>query len=311
MEIDKIAAVADAVQKKEGWFPIGGNYPEGSVSWRCNNPGNILAGSLAKELGASGESKSPNGLTYAVFPSYEDGFYALKKFLMWGFSGKLKNYETDMTLAEFFKVYSGGGESYGQFVADQTGIDVSTKVRYIYDLYWDEANKDSIEKGESSVSPFIENQNQSRYSTLYLGNTKVDMRNNGCNLFSITAMYNIMFGKSLTPEQMNKILLDGGAYSGALLDAVKVASILGLDYLGKETDIDKAPDWSPTIKEVDFSAATGKQQHFVARIIKPDGTKAILDPWGGLERKANYYEALTGNSDWSKGGFSYRKYRKK
>ena len=84
--MDKIEEIAKACQIKEGYFPPSNIYKEGSVSYFCKNPGNILYGELAKSLGASGSYKSPNGLTYAIFPTYEDGFHALKVFLMLGFS---------------------------------------------------------------------------------------------------------------------------------------------------------------------------------------------------------------------------------
>lgn len=136
--MDKIEAVCKAIQTKEGWYPPSEKYPSGSISWRCKNPGNILYGDLAKSLGAIDKYTSSLGLTYAVFPSEEAGFYTLKVFIMLGFSGQLKYYEPEMTLKEFFKVYSGGGETYGAFVADKTGIPVDTKVKYIYDKFWDE-----------------------------------------------------------------------------------------------------------------------------------------------------------------------------
>lgn len=139
-EGDLIDKVAKACQIKEGWFPPSEAYPSGSISWRTKNPGNILWGDLAKSLGAIDKYSSPNGFTYAMWASEEQGFYALKVFLMLGFSGQLKSYEPEMTLKEFFKVYSGGGETYGQFVADKTGIPVETPVKYIFDKFWDTNN---------------------------------------------------------------------------------------------------------------------------------------------------------------------------
>jgi len=318
--MDKIEEIAKAVKIKEGFFEPGSEkYPDGSLSFRNNNPGNILAGALAKELGATGEYKSPNGLTYAVWPTYEDGFYALKKFLMLGFRGDLRSYNIEMNLKEFFKVYSGGGETYGQFVADKTGIDINTKIRHIYDLFWDQANKEAIEKGDvkeiaEEAELQVKNQDQAKYEKMFLGKSKSSFRLYGCKLFSLTTLYNYYHNKSVDVTTVNDMLYQGGAYfgkSGDMLDDVTAANILGLNFLGREYDIEKDPEWSPTIKEVDFSPTAGKQQHFVVRIIKEDGTLAILDPWGGVQRKVNYYEALTGNADWSKGGFSYRKFNKK
>lgn len=130
--------------------------------------------------------------------------------------------------------------------------------------------------------------NQLAYKGIKFGTKKQsDMADFGCKLFCFASMYGI------DPVEMDKIFCDKGVYSGAagdLIDDTKAAQALGWQFLGRETDINKMPDWEPTIKEVDFSAAPGKKQHFVVRM-----KESILDPYGGVERKKNYYEEKSGN----------------
>jgi hypothetical protein len=78
-----------------------------------------------------------------------------------------------------------------------------------------------------------------------------------------------------------------------------------LQYLGFEKDINKAPNWHPSVKRVDYSAAPGKQYHFVVREAV-NGKRVILDPVGGVQRDINYYERKVGDSSWVKGAFEYR-----
>lgn len=74
-----------------------------------------------------------------------------------------------------------------------------------------------------------------------------------------------------------------------MIDDIAAAKALGWEFHGREYDINKEPKFSPTIKEVDFSPAPGKQQHFVVRGEDETG-RYILDPYGGARRKINYYE---------------------
>lgn len=82
-------AVAQAIQSHEGWAP-------GSVSFRNNNPGNLK---YAGQPGATGADA--NG--FAVFPTYDAGFQALKNQLSLDASRN-----PDWTLTQFFTKYLGG-----------------------------------------------------------------------------------------------------------------------------------------------------------------------------------------------------------
>ena len=105
----------------------------------------------------------------------------------------------------------------------------------------------------------------------------------GCFLTCLS----MMVGK--TPDKVNNMLKAGGGFYKDLIISDKAAKILGLKYFGKEFDIDKEPGWYPSIKEVDMSPRTGKQQHFVVRIKTLLGRKRIIDPWTGDEQRIDYY----------------------
>jgi hypothetical protein len=152
----------------------------------------------------------------------------------------------------------------------------------------------------------IENQLSDEFKGWYIGKVKTSsFKVFACLLFCLSYIYSVKQGKQISPKEVDKIFTVNGVYNGDLIDSVKACKVLGLEYFGKETDINKPPAWYPSIKEVDFSAAPGKTQHFVVRT-KVNGKNVILDPYGGVERAINYYEKKTGNTDWLKGGFSYR-----
>lgn len=152
----------------------------------------------------------------------------------------------------------------------------------------------------------IENQLDPKWNKWYLGKVKTSsFKNYGCHLFCWSLIYSVKLGRQILPSEVDAIFVREGVYSGDMIDSVKAAKALGVKYLGKETDIKKAPNWFPTIKEVDFSIVGGKQQHFVIRT-KINGKNVILDPYGGVERAINYYEKKTGAPNWENGHFSYR-----
>lgn len=168
----------------------------------------------------------------------------------------------------------------------------------------------SFKRGSGAVirtkNNMIDNQLDVRWKKYYLGKVKTSGFNSyGCHLFCWTYVYGKKLGRYVSPAEVDVIFIREGVYNGDMIDSVKAAKALGLLWLGREYDIKKAPDWFPTIKEVDFSIAGGKQQHFIVRE-KINGKKVILDPYGGVERPLNYYEKKTNNLDWKKGGFSYR-----
>lgn len=121
--VDKVAL---AIQKFEGWYPPGKNYPRGSVSYRQNNPGNMIFTDYTKSLGALRK-----GDRFAIFPDYETGFKALKQFITDAAKGELKSYNPSMTILEFFGKYTGQSTNmnYASFIAREIGKDINMRIK--------------------------------------------------------------------------------------------------------------------------------------------------------------------------------------
>ncbi len=153
----------------------------------------------------------------------------------------------------------------------------------------------------------IENQLDKKFVGNYIGNTKSSFANYGCFLFALTYLYSKLKKKQISPVEVNRILLKAGAYNKDMIISEKAAKALGLEYLGKKTDINY-PAYFPCIKEVDYSIKDGKQQHFVIRE-SIDGQRVILDPLGGTTREINYYETKVNDKEWKSGHFSYRLFK--
>jgi hypothetical protein len=154
----------------------------------------------------------------------------------------------------------------------------------------------------------IENQLDPQYKGWYLGKVKTSsFANYGCHLFCWTFMYSIKEGRQISPKVVDGIFVKAGVYIGDMIVSEKAAQALGLQYLGKEYDVNKAPSWYPNIKQVDYSIAKGAQTHFVIRD-SINGKRIIKDPLGGVIRPINFYENKVNNRLWNnpKGNFSYR-----
>lgn len=154
----------------------------------------------------------------------------------------------------------------------------------------------------------IFNQLDSQFKGWYLGKSKRSWFSRyGCHLFCWSYMYSVKLGREVNPKKVDAIFIKEGVYVGDMINSAKAAKALGLQYLGKETDINKAPNWYPNIKEVDHSIKGGKQQHFVIRDLV-NGKRVIKDPIDGVIRSINYYENKVKNRLWNnpKGNFSYR-----
>lgn len=132
---DLVYKIAKAIQQKEGFFKPGERpaFPRGTLSYRCNNPGNMGYTSYTISLGATSYVWA-NGMKFAVFPTYEVGMAALCTFLRHAFTGKLYRYRpTSRTLLQFFEVYAPrehGNDpvKYTEFVSSQTGISAKTQI---------------------------------------------------------------------------------------------------------------------------------------------------------------------------------------
>jgi hypothetical protein len=274
-----------AIKKHEGFYPPSPQYPTGSAAYRNNNPGNFRCSGLV--MGEFGATKCINNL--AVFPTYEKGFAALKQFLIYAVTDKLRAYKSSMTLLDFYKVYAPSSDNnnplnYATHVAKDLGVTVNTKIK---DL------ADTAPAPTPAPTPVFKlvplSQRDPRWRDVKLGFSTLTIGGYGCYITCLA----MITGK--TPIEVNDILRAAGCFfkdkSGqmALLDSTKAAKALGIGFLGIQYDINKEPSWMPNIKEVDMSPAPGKQQHFVVRFKDTDGKKKIIDPWTGRIQAIGFY----------------------
>lgn len=120
---DYIGTLALGIRDFEGYIPPGGKdgsgtvHPNGSMAWRCRNPGNIKA--------TNGEE--------LVFKTYDDGFDYLLDYLNRACTGKHKAYKPEMTLMQFTHVFTGDPEpsptNYANFLSTRLGLPTTTKLK--------------------------------------------------------------------------------------------------------------------------------------------------------------------------------------
>lgn len=106
--------VAIAIQSFEGYFP-------GSRAFRNNNPGNLKWASWEKATG-----KDKDG--FAVYATFDDGWSDLLTLL-----GRRATQHPEWSLLDLFNSYAPATDNndplgYASFVAQQTGLDVNTKL---------------------------------------------------------------------------------------------------------------------------------------------------------------------------------------
>lgn len=94
---------------------------DGTVAWRCNNPGNLKIGSFARSMGAIGSDKGG----HAVFPTYEMGWQAHYTLL---FNEESPYYR--LTLLDAMKRYApeydgNNPTQYQRFITKKTGVDAN------------------------------------------------------------------------------------------------------------------------------------------------------------------------------------------
>ena len=121
---------AVGIKEFEDYVPPGGKYrdgnvaPNGSLSWRNKNPGNLRWSPF--------EIDNTGG--FSVFKTYDDGWKALLHQLTIAADGRSGVYHPGMTLKEFFHVYAPSSDNnypdiYAQYVADRIGVPVNTLIK--------------------------------------------------------------------------------------------------------------------------------------------------------------------------------------
>jgi hypothetical protein len=121
-----------------------------------------------------------------------------------------------------------------------------------------------------------------------VGRSGLRFYEHGC-LITCLAM---MLGRR--PDELNDVLLAADAFSGANLRSARAAEILGLDYAGKVTEIERIPTSFPAIREVDYARDGGDfVRHFVLQLPGEDGGFFLVDPYGGVRRPLDYYRFIS------------------
>jgi hypothetical protein len=198
--MNKIELFALAQKAHEGWF-------DGSISWRCNNPGNIIMSDLARKHGAKEFYKHPRtGHEFAIFPAYENGWEALIELITNACTGKSKIYSPDWTILQYCTKYSPirnkqgivvSNYTYANDVAKRVGVSINTKLKDLLE---------TTQLPPESTQPMFTQFNQLDYPKVYLGNTSYTVARWGCLSLVVNMGYNFLFGKNVQPPEIVKIL---------------------------------------------------------------------------------------------------------
>lgn len=119
----RIDAFCYAIQKHEGYYP-------GSKSYRNNNPANFRWTKFVQDtLGATGKDNT----SFAVFPTYNAGFNALKVFINMACTNQLAAYRSSMNIYDFFNVYAppqdnNDSKRYAEVVALAVGVSPTSSI---------------------------------------------------------------------------------------------------------------------------------------------------------------------------------------
>ncbi len=131
--------IAKVIDSGPGWlsvFDTKGNkfkFSGGTISWRNNNPGNIVYGPFAAENGAINHDYK----RFSVFPTYEDGQKAQKKLL---FDPSSVYYK--LSIVDAIRRYAPASDGnnpkeYANFVARKVGIERTTPLYKLTDAQQD------------------------------------------------------------------------------------------------------------------------------------------------------------------------------
>ena len=112
-----VTTVANEIQTIEGYIAPNSQYPQGSISYRYNNPGNLRP---AGQTGCTPVSTASG--TFCSFPTYDDGYSALENQI------ELQASE-GQTIQQFVNQYAPPSEnnstSYAAAIASATGLSVN------------------------------------------------------------------------------------------------------------------------------------------------------------------------------------------
>lgn len=139
-------------------------------------------------------------------------------------------------------------------------------------------------------------QRDPKWKNKTLGFSKLTIGNYGCTLTALTCLINYVYGRSFTPDEVNKELKRLNAFSGALLIWYRVVyAYPKLRFIKRVYNYNNADvAWNiyvkgmPVMVEVNASSI-GAIRHWVLFI----GGQKMIDPWTGTIESTKKYP-LTG-----------------
>lgn len=124
---DRVTLFCKAIESREGYFAPSDRYPKGTASWRNKNPGNLR---YAQQVGSIGKDSN----NFAIFPTYEEGFAALRRQILAACNGTSKVFKPTDTILEFFQKYAPSNDSndpvsYANEVAAKVYLPVTAQMK--------------------------------------------------------------------------------------------------------------------------------------------------------------------------------------
>ena len=111
--------IANTIQQVEGYIGPSAQYPNGTLAYQNNNPGNLIF------VGQPGATQGVGG--FAAWPTYQDGDNAL--------ISQIQNYASrGLTIDQMMAIYAPAGQgsnnptAYAQQIADALGVSTDTTV---------------------------------------------------------------------------------------------------------------------------------------------------------------------------------------
>lgn len=113
------ATIAATIQQVEGYYPPSSQYPNGTLAYQNNNPGNLI---FANQPGAV-----PGAGGFAAFSSYDVGYQALLNQIQ---SYANQGLTIDQMMAKYAPATQTGNNPtlYAQKIADSLGVSTDTTV---------------------------------------------------------------------------------------------------------------------------------------------------------------------------------------
>lgn len=130
-KINKLDQFVQGIKVHEGWFPPAEYPPNGSRSYRNNNPGNLKYTSYTASLGAIDRDAS----NFARFATPDAGLAALRLFVIDAGNNRLRAYK-NCSIRTFFRVYAPSSDNndpdrYAKIVSIKVNMPVDTPIKNI------------------------------------------------------------------------------------------------------------------------------------------------------------------------------------